>query len=155
MTRRGKGTKIMAVTDGGGLPIGVLVESAQKAEVRLAEATLETVCVVRRRGRPRTRPERLTCDRGYDSRAFRAYLTRRGIRHAIPTKRRPKNWKPRRGRPPACDPAAYRQRWKVERAFAWLGNYRRLVVRWEHDVGVYRGFLLFAISLICLNRLLQ
>jgi transposase len=43
----------------------------------------------------------------------------------------------------------------VERAFAWLGNYRRLVVRWEHDVGVYRGFLLFAISLICLNRLLQ
>jgi hypothetical protein len=81
----------MAVTDGNGLPIGVLVESAQKAEVRLAEATLETVSVARQRGRPRTRPERLTCDRGYDSRAFRSYLARRGIRHAIPLKRRPKS----------------------------------------------------------------
>ncbi len=61
----------MAVTDGTGLPIGVLVESAQEAEVKLAEATLATVRVVGPRGRPRTRPERLTCDRGYDRRAFR------------------------------------------------------------------------------------
>ena len=145
----------MLVTDGEGLPIGLLVESAQKSEVRLAEATLATVRVARRRGRARTRPERLTCDRGYDSGAFRRYLTRRGIRHAIPLKRRPRTWKPRRGRPPACDTAAYRQRWKVERTFAWLFNYRRVVVRWERHVSVYRGFVLFAMSLICLNRLLQ
>lgn len=145
----------MLVTDGEGLPIGLLVESAQKSEVRLAKATLETVCVARPRGRARSRPERLTCDRGYDSRAFRRYLTRRGIRHAIPLKRRPKTWKPRRGRPPSCDATVYRQRWKVERTFAWLFNYRRIVVRWERHVGVYRGFVLFAMSLICLNRLLQ
>ena len=25
----------------------------------------------------------------------------------------------------------YRRRWKVERLFAWLHNYRRIVVRWE------------------------
>ena len=145
----------MLVTDGEGLPIGLLIESAQKSEVRLAEATLATVRVARRRGRARTRPERITCDRGYDSGAFRRYLTRRGIRHAIPLKRRPRTWKPRRGRPPACDMAAYRQRWKVERTFAWLFNYRRVVVRWERHVSVYRGFVLFAMSLICLNRLLQ
>ncbi len=121
---------------------------ARRASAVLSAASLATS--------PSKAPSaRLTCDRGYDSRAFRRYLARRGIRHAIPTKRRPKNWKPRRGRPPACDPAAYRQRWRVERAFAWLGNYRRLVVRWEHGVGVYRGFLLLALALICLNRLLQ
>lgn len=145
----------MAVTDGNGLPIGVLVESAQKSEIRLAVPTVETVRVAQPRGRAKTRPGRLTCDRGYDSRAFRRYLTRRGIRHAIPLRRRPKHWKPRRGRRPGCAPEAYRQRWKVERAFAWLGGYRRLVVRWEHEVSVYRGFLLFALALICLNRLLQ
>ncbi|MEL6703662.1 MAG: IS5 family transposase [Bacteroidota bacterium] len=145
----------MLVTDGEGLPIGLLVESAQKSEVRLAEETLATVRVARARGRARTRPDRLTCDRGYDSRAFRRYLTRRGIRHAIPTRRRPKRWKARRGRPPECDASAYRQRWKVERTFAWLFNYRRVVVRWERHVGVYRGFVLFALSLLCLNRLLQ
>ena len=43
LKRKGKGTKSMAVTDGGGLPIGVLVESAQKSGVKLAETTLETV----------------------------------------------------------------------------------------------------------------
>ena len=145
----------MLVTDGEGLPIGLLVESAQKSEIRLAERTLATVRVARRRGRARTRPERLTCDRGYDSQAFRRYLTRRGIRHAIPLKRRPKSWKPRLGRPPECDRTAYRQRWKVERTFAWLFSYRRVVVRWERHVGVYRGFVLFAMGLICLNRLLQ
>jgi transposase len=143
----------MLVTDGEGLPIGLLVESAQKSEVRLAQAALATVRVARRRSR--ARPERLTCDRGYDSRAFRRYLAGRGIRHAIPLKRRPKTWKPRRGRPPGCDPSAYRQRWKVERTFAWLFNYRRIVVRWERHVGVYRGVVLFAMGLLCLNRLLQ
>ena len=145
----------MAVADGNGLPIGLLVASAQQAEVRLAVPTIETVGVAQPRGRPRTRPGRLTCDRAYDSGPFRRYLTRRRIRHAIPLKRRPASWKPRRGRPPGCDRRAYAERWKVERLFAWVLSYRRLVVRWEREAGVYRGFLLFAATLICLKRLLQ
>jgi transposase len=28
----------------------------------------------------------------------------------------------------------YRRRWKVERLFAWLHNFRRLVVRYEYHV---------------------
>jgi len=31
----------------------------------------------------------------------------------------------------------YRRRWKVERTFAWLGNYRCLVVRWERSLTMY------------------
>ncbi|GBD12128.1 hypothetical protein HRbin24_00128 [bacterium HR24] len=38
LTRRGKGSKVMLVVERQGLPLGVLVESAQKAEVRLAES---------------------------------------------------------------------------------------------------------------------
>jgi hypothetical protein len=38
LTKRGKGSKVMLVVEGQGLPLGVLVASAQKAEVRLAEA---------------------------------------------------------------------------------------------------------------------
>ena len=150
MTRKGKGTKLMLVTEGEGLPIGLLIESAQKSEVRLAEEALQTVRVGRR-----TRPGRLICDRGYDSRAFRHHLRRRGIKGCIPQRRRPRSWKPRRGRPPVADPAYYRGRWKVERTFAWLLSNRRVVVRWEHHVGVYRGFVLLAMAMICLNRLLQ
>jgi len=28
----------------------------------------------------------------------------------------------------------FRKRWKVERLFAWLQNYRRLVVRYEYHL---------------------
>lgn len=145
----------MLVTDGEGLPIGLLVESARKSEVRLAERTLQTVAVRRPRGRPRTRPGRLVCDRGYDSRAFRRYLRRRGIGSCIPTRKRPAGWTARRGRPPVAEPQHYRNRWKIERTFAWLLSYRRIVVRWERHVGTYRGFVLIAMALICINRLLQ
>jgi transposase len=145
----------MLVTDGGGLPIGLVVESAQVAEIRLAERTVETIRVTRPRGRPKTRPARLTCDRAYDSGPFRRYLRRRGIASGIPARRRPSHYRPKRGRPIVADRAAYRSRWHVERTFAWLLSYRRIVVRWDRQVGVYRGFVLFALALICLNRLLQ
>jgi Putative transposase of IS4/5 family (DUF4096) len=45
----------MVVADGQGLPIGVYVASAQPHESQLAEATLATVRVPQKRGRPRTR----------------------------------------------------------------------------------------------------
>ncbi len=46
----------------------------------------------------------------------------------------------------------YRERWKVERLFAWLGQFRRLVVRHERLVEVFRGFVLVAFILICLRQ---
>ena len=71
----------MLVVDGNGLPLGFHLESANRAEVKLAEQTLDTIRVVRPRGRPKRRPQKLVADRGYDSSAFRAALRRRGIAH--------------------------------------------------------------------------
>ena len=139
----------MLVTDGQGLPIGGLVASAQPAEIRWAEATLRTVRVPRRRGRPRTRPRVLVADKGYDSDAFRRHLRRRGIRPCIPYRRHRR----RRGRRPDLTP--YRSRWRIERTFSWLGHFRRLVVRYERSVEVYWAFVLLAFILICLERILK
>lgn len=139
----------MLVTDGNGIPIGFLLDSAQVHEVRLAPETLNTLKI-----RNKTRPKKLVADRGYDSRRFRAYLRARGIAYCIPPKRRPKNWKPRRGRPPSYNPHTYKSRWIIERTFAWLGNYRRLLIRWERHLCVYRGFFLLALISIAINRLL-
>jgi transposase len=47
----------------------------------------------------------------------------------------------------------YKRRWKFERTFAWLSNYRRLVVRWERSLVVYQGFFHLACALIALSRL--
>ncbi len=62
----GQGDEADARRRRGRTPIGLLVESAQVAEVRLAEPTLATVHVARSRGRPRTQPGRLTGDRAHD-----------------------------------------------------------------------------------------
>ncbi len=144
----------MVVAEGHGLPIGLHVASAQPHESVLAEPTLATVKVPRRRGRPRTRPKELVADRGYDSRAFRQRLRRRGIKPTIPTFVRRQRCRPRRGRPIRTGPN-YRQRWKVERCFGWMDNCRRLVVRYERSVEHYKAFCLIAIILWCINLILK
>src|SRR3984957_1547835 len=59
-TKRGKGTKIMGIADGHGLPLALRTESASPAEVKLVEATLEERVVAEV-------PERLIGDKAYDS----------------------------------------------------------------------------------------
>ncbi len=48
----------------------------------------------------------------------------------------------------------YRQRYKVERSFAWLGNFRRLLIRWEHQLPIYQGFFTLALAFVCVKRLM-
>src|SRR5262245_45465458 len=151
--KKGKGTKWMLVVDGHGLPLGFHLDSANTAEVKLAEQTLDTIRMARPRGRPKRRPQKLVADRGHDSSAFRAALRRRGISMRIPPKRRPATWRPRRGRPVVARKADYRLRYTVERSFAWLGNFRRLLIRWERLIEVYRSFFAVAVLWICLRRL--
>lgn len=153
VTKKGKGTKWMVVVDGNGLPLGFHLESANTAEIKLAEQTLDTISVARPRGRPKRRPEKLVADRAYDSRAFRAVLRRRGIGMCIPPKRRPAKWRAKPGRPIVARKEEYCLRYKVERSFAWLGNYRRLLIRWEHHFAVYRRFFAAGLMVLCLKRL--
>jgi transposase len=153
-TKIGKGSKVMVVADGHGLPIGLYVASAQPHESQLADATLATIRVPQKHGRPRTRPKELVADRAYDSRDFRRRLRRRGIKPTIPTFERRRRRRPQRGRPIRTG-AGYRQRWKVERCFAWMDNCRRLVVRYERGVEHYRAFCLMAIILWCVNLILK
>src|SRR5262245_6046481 len=152
LTRKGKGTKWMLVVDGHGLPLGFHLASASQAEVRLAEQTLASIRVARPHGRPKQRPAKLVADRGYDSAAFRHALRRRGMTTCIPPKRRPAFWRAKRGRPVVARYEEYRLRYTVERSFAWLGAYRRLLIRWERLVAVYRSFFAVALLRICLRR---
>ena len=141
----------MLVTEGNGIPIGLLLESATPHEVTLGEATLRTVKVSQKRGRPKTRPKELVADKAYDSRTFRAWLRRRGIQPTIPHLERRQGKKPKPGRPFAPVGTGYRSRWKIERTFAHLQNFRRLLVRHERHVQVFRGFCRIACLLIALR----
>jgi transposase len=118
--------------------------------MQLAQPTLAKVRVPRATGRPRTRPREVVADKGYDSDSLRRSMRQRGIKPCIPFRR---GRKPKPGSKP--DLAAYQQRWKVERTCAWLGNYRRLVVRYEWLAHIYLAFVMVAFILICLNTLLK
>jgi transposase len=139
----------MVVADGQGIPLGSRFFSASPAEVTLAEETLSAVQVPRAgAGRPRTRPTRLICDRAYDSQRLRARLATRGIELICPHRRG-------RRRPPLQDGRPlrrYRKRWKIERTFAHLGNFRRLLIRYERHLSLYQGFFHLACLILTLRH---
>ena len=125
------------------------------------EKTLDTVSVrhAHHPGHPRKRPDRLVLDRGYDSNTLREKLAKRGIEPIIPARSNNPHATYQDGRKlrryASGRVAGYRHRWIVERTFAWLGNYRRLVVRYDHSILVYAGFFHLACAMITLRRVLK
>lgn len=47
----------------------------------------------------------------------------------------------------------YKRRWIVERTFAWIGDFRRLVLRYERKLQISSAFFHLACLMIVLNRL--
>jgi transposase len=143
-TKRGKGTKIMAVADSSGLPVAVCAESATPHEVTLVQQTLAEIFV--------PEPlERLIGDNAYDSDRLDEAdeeLSETGIEMIAPHRSNRKN-RTQDGRPLR----RYRRRWKIERLFAWLQNFRRLTVRWEHSLENFVGMIHLACAIILLRHL--
>ena len=133
----------MAVADGAGLPIAVCVTSASPHEVTLVQETLDKRFV-------EDLPEKLIGDRAYDSDPLDTHLTAQGIEMIAPHRRNRKKPKSQDGR----KLRRYRRRWKVERLFAWLSNYRRLTVRYEHKLENYLALVKLGCIMILLRKCL-
>ena len=140
-TKRGKGSKIMAVADGAGLPVAISVGSASPHEVRLTEDVLEARFV-------EERPQCLIGDRAYDSDPLDERLEAQGVQLIAPHRRN-------RRKPATQDGRSlrrYKRRWKVERLFAWLQNYRRILVRHDRYLLNYLAFVQLGCIVILLRR---
>ena len=140
-TKRGKGTKLMALADGSGLPLAVHAASASPHDVTLVGETLASSFVGEQ-------PERLIGDRAYDSDPLDAALGAQGVEMIAPHRKGRKKRRTQDGR----KLRRYKRRWKVERLFAWLGNFRRLVVRYEWRVENYLGFVRLGCVMILLRQ---
>ena len=134
----------MVVVDGAGVPLGSQLLEASPAEVTLVEHTLHGVA---RRHRRKIR--RLIADRAYDSDPLRQHLRAQRIELISPHRKGRKKKKAQDGRALR----RYRHRWKIERTLAWLGNFRRLVVRYERHPQIYEAFFHIACLLITLRHL--
>ena len=94
-------------------------------------------------------PQRLIGDRAYDSDGLDQRLREHyGVELVAPHN-------PTRTRPATQDGRGlrrYQRRWKVERLFAWLHNYRRVVTRWEYHAANFLAMLHLACALILLRH---
>ena len=140
-TKRGKGTKIMAIADRHGLPIGISVASASPHETKLVATTLEQRFT-------EEVPPLLIGDKAYDSDPLDVRLKKQyGTELVAPHKEnrsKPRTQDGRRLR-------RYKRRWKVERLFAWLQNFRRLTTRWEHHLSNFLGMVHLGCTAILLR----
>ena len=139
-TKRGKGTKVMAITDAGGVVLSISIERASPHEVTLVEKTLEDRFV-------EELPERLIGDKAYDSDGLDRRMQELGIDLIAPHRSGRKNKDTQDKR----KLRRYRRRWKVERFFAWLYNYRRCIVRYEYKHQNFKAILLMASIMIFLK----
>ena len=143
-TKRGKGTKIMGLTDAGGVPIAVDATSASPHEVTFVDDTLDA-CFLEHV------PEKVIGDKAYDSDPLDQRMAQeRGVELIAPHKGN------RRKRPTQDGRTLrrYKRRWKVERLFAWLQNFRRLVVRYEYHLENFLGMIQLGCIVILLRRVL-
>jgi transposase len=131
----------MAVADRHGLPVALGIASGERHETRNVIETLKARFV-------RPLPKRLIGDKAYDSDRLDAELAVLGVEMIAPHQ-------PRRRRKTQDGRALrrYRRRWHVERLFAWLMRFRRLVTRYETRAENYLGLLHLAALVILLRRL--
>jgi len=113
--------------------------------VKLAETALDSLFIS-------GMPEKLIGDKAYDSDQLDENLLKKhGVELIAPHRRNRTKPKTQDGR----KLRRYKRRWKAGRLFAWLQNFRRLVVRYERHADNFLAFLLLACSVILFRFILR
>jgi putative transposase len=124
--------------------LGVVLSAANRTDMKLAEATLDSV-VVPRPAPTAGHPQHLCRDKGFDFPETDQAAQARGYRLHTARKRR-------RGERPAPAPAEAgrhpARRWVIERTNSWHNRFRKLRIRYEKHAENYQGLVEFACALI-------
>lgn len=130
----------MVLADEKSRPVSIVIASASIHEVKLVEQ------VIAERASRRI-PRRITGDKAYDSDELDRRLRGKGVELNAPHRKG-------RRKPPSQDKRklrAYKRRWKVERFFSWLFNFRRCASRYEYKAENFKAFLLLASAIILIR----
>ena len=128
------------LTDGGGVPIGLAVEGANRNDFKMARETIESIPVARP-APTADNPQGMCLDKGYDYDEVRDLLAEFGFTaHILARGEEAKALK---------QEAGYKaRRWVVERTHSWMNRFRRILIRWDKQVRNYLGFLHLACAYI-------
>lgn len=136
--RRKLGTKHTLVVDGNGVPLVIHTAPANASDHgQILPAVADFPRVPGKRGRPRSHPDVLFADRGYDSEATRTALRAQGIEPVIA----------RRGEDHGS--SLGRIRWVVERTISWFKGFRRIRVRYDRLARIQHAWNEIAAAIIC------
>lgn len=146
-TDRGKkGTKRSLLTDGAGIPLALIIEGANRHDMKLLCATLDGIVVARPEPTPE-QPQHLCLDAGYDYPISREQVEARQYQPHIRGRGQEKQEK-------ATTPGFRARRWVVERTHSWINCSRRLLVRWEKKEENYLAFLHLACAQLIFAKVL-
>ena len=134
------GVKRSLLCEGRGVPIGLVVDGANRNDFKLARATIKSIPI--KRPRPTRRHRQGLClDKGYDYNEVRELAKEFGYTAHIRARgeeaqkiKREVGFKARR--------------WVVERTHSWMNRFRRILIRWEKKLENYLGFLHMACAII-------
>lgn len=140
--RRKKGTKFTLLVDRRGVPLVVQTASANTSDHRqILSTVMQFPQIGGKCGRPKTLPDDLYADAGYDSDTTRQVLRFLGIEPHI------------RRRNDRHGSHLGRIRWVVERTISWFKGLRRMRVRYDRTDTVIDAFTTLATTLICFHIL--
>jgi transposase len=142
--RRKKGTKFTLLVDSNGIPLVLHAVPANRSDqLELLPAVTEFPEIKGRPGRPRTHPEEVYADAGFDSEPRRSILRWLGIEPHI---------RYRRG-----DHGSHlgRIRWVVERTISWIKGLRRMRVRYDRSATSIDAWTSLAAAVVCLRILME
>jgi transposase len=123
-----------------GLPLGLVVDGANRHDVKLTEATIKSI-VVKRPKPTKEKPQGLCLDKGYDSDEVRGLLAEFGFTAHIKGRGEEAQAIKRK--------AGFKaRRWVVERTHSWMNRFRRILIRWEKKAANYIAFLHLACAII-------
>ena len=159
--RSKSGTKRSLLVEGQGIPIGITVDGANRHDMKMIRATLQSIVICRSSSSSlssssssttSTRQQHICPDKGYDypevyelleEYGYTMHICRRGgegYNNSNKIKKRRKI------------PRYRARRWVVERTHSWMNRFRRLLIRWEKKEDNYIAMLHFVCAWITYKR---
>ena len=136
------GSKHHLLVDASGIPLAYTLTGGNRNDVTQLIPLLERVpAVAGLVGRPRRRPDVVVGDRGYDHDKHRRLVRKLGVTAVIAHRKS------------AHGSGLGVVRWVVERTFAHLHQFKRLLVRYERRADMHEAMLALGCCLVCHRRL--
>ena len=136
-------TKVSLFTDINGLPVDIEIDKGGKDDRKFVKGHI-------RSGGYRRRIKVLNLDKGYTSANLRREMRKKGIHINMQTKKG--DYTRKRGPKFQFHAEKYKVRFKVEKTFAWMENFRHIKLRREYKPAIYKAFIYLSLILILLRN---